>query len=392
MSKTVVVLGAGVAGLSVADELRRLLPEQDRIKLVDRSFDGTLGLSLLWVLRGWRTPDEVRVRPTAAALPGVELVTAAIESIDTTARAVRTDTAGEIGYDALVIALGADLDTGKVPGLAQALRSNAAGQFYTLDGAARLHAQLQTLEGGRVVVLVAGVPFKCPAAPYEAALLIADQLGDKHTSGAVRVEVFTPDPLPMPVAGAEVGNALVGMLESRSIGFHPGAVVTAVDPLARTLRFADGGNETFDLLAVVPPHTPTDAAVSAGLGQAGWIPVDPATLATTAPGVWAIGDATVLTLPNGKPLPKAAVFAKAEATVVAHDVARHLGYTAPEVTFTGDGACYVETGGHQAAKGAGNFLNPPAPAVTLHKPSREFHEEKAAEEREWIARWNTVTP
>ncbi|MGH3554952.1 MAG: NAD(P)/FAD-dependent oxidoreductase, partial [Mycobacterium sp.] len=83
MSKTVVVAGAGVGGLTVADRLRAVLPEHDRIVLVDPSFDGTLGLSLLWVLRGWRSPDEVRVRPTAAALPGGELITAAVESIDT---------------------------------------------------------------------------------------------------------------------------------------------------------------------------------------------------------------------------------------------------------------------------------------------------------------------
>ncbi|KAA1248275.1 NAD(P)/FAD-dependent oxidoreductase [Mycobacterium simiae] len=392
MNRTVVVAGAGVGGLSVADRLRAILPERDRIVLVDRSFDGTLGLSLLWVLRGWRNTDEVRVRPTAAALPGVEFVAATIESIDTAGRGVRTDIAGVIGYDALVIALGAELDTAKVPGLAEALASDVAGQFYTLDGAARLHDLVQDLKRGRVVVLVGGVPFKCPAAPFEAALLIADQLGDRHSSGAVWIDTFTPDPLPMPVAGPEVGKALVGMLESRGVGFHPGKTVTAVDAAARTLRFADGGSESFDLLAVVPPHAPTAAVVSTELALTGWIPVDPATLATTASGVWAIGDTTVLTLPNGKPLPKAAVFAKSEAEVVAYGVARHLGYEVPELAFTGEGACYVEVGGHEAAKGAGNFLNPPAPSVTLHEPSREFHEEKAAEEREWIARWNTVTP
>lgn len=106
MSKTVLILGAGVGGLTTADTLRQLLPPEDRIILVDRSFDGTLGLSLLWVLRGWRRPDDVRVRPTAASLPGVEMVTATVAHIDIAAQVVHTDNS-VIGYDALVIALGA---------------------------------------------------------------------------------------------------------------------------------------------------------------------------------------------------------------------------------------------------------------------------------------------
>jgi sulfide:quinone oxidoreductase len=387
MSKTVVVLGAGVGGVSTADALRRTLPDDDQVVLVDRSFDGVQGLSLLWVLRGWRQPDQVRVRPTAEALPGVELRTAAVDRIDIAARTVHTST-GPVGYEALVIALGADLNAQAIPGLQDALDCGVAGEFYTLDGAARLHQQIETIEQGRIAVLVAGLPFKCPAAPFEAAFLIACQLGDRHTSGTVQVNTYTPDPLPMPVAGPEVGKALVGMLDAKNIGFHPGKTVTGVAAAARTLMFADGTSEAFDLLAVVPPHVPSAAARSTGLGPNGWIPVDPRTLATSTAGVWALGDTTMLTLPNGKPLPKAAVFAEGEAEVVANGVARFLGYEAPEPFFTGDGACYVEVGGHQAAKGVGNFLDPPAPAVTLYEPSTALHDEKAAQEAAWLTRWN----
>lgn len=168
MSKTVLILGAGVGGLTTADTLRQLLPPEDRIILVDRSFDGTLGLSLLWVLRGWRRPDDVRVRPTAASLPGVEMVTATVAHIDIAAQVVHTDNS-VIGYDALVIALGAALNTDAVPGLSDALDADVAGQFYTLDGAAELRAKVEALEHGRIAVAIAGVPFKCPAAPFEAA-------------------------------------------------------------------------------------------------------------------------------------------------------------------------------------------------------------------------------
>lgn len=388
MSKTVLILGAGVGGLTTADTLRQLLPPEDRIILVDRSFDGTLGLSLLWVLRGWRRPDDVRVRPTAASLPGVEMVTATVAHIDIAAQVVHTDNS-VIGYDALVIALGAALNTDAVPGLSDALDADVAGQFYTLDGAAELRAKVEALEHGRIAVAIAGVPFKCPAAPFEAAFLIAAQLGDRYATGTVQIDTFTPDPLPMPVAGPEVGEALISMLKDHGVGFHPRKALARVDEAARTMHFGDGTSEPFDLLAVVPPHVPSAAARSAGLSESGWIPVDPRTLSTSADNVWAIGDATVLTLPNGKPLPKAAVFAEAQAAVVAHGVARHLGYDVAERHFTGTGACYVETGDHQAAKGDGDFFAPSPPSVTLYPPSREFHEEKVAQELAWLTRWKT---
>lgn len=284
MNKTVVVLGAGAGGLTAAADLRKVLPAEDRIVLVDRAFGGGPGLSLLWVLRGWRTAEQVTARPTAAALPGVEMVTAEIERIDIDARTVHCGPAGSIGYDALVIALGAGLDTAALPGLPQALETGVAGQFYTLEGAADLHTKIEAMAAGRVMVLVAAVPFKCPAAPFEAAFLIADQLGEKFAGGAVRVDAFAPDALPMPVAGPAVGNALVGMMDTKGIGFHGGRSATAIDPHACTVEFADGTTESFDLLAVVPPHAPVAAVRSSGLGPNGWIPVDPATMATRAPG------------------------------------------------------------------------------------------------------------
>lgn len=378
MTNTVVVLGAGAGGLTVAEALRERLPGTDRVLLVDRSFDGVLGLSLLWVMRGWRTPERVRVRPTPESLPGVEMIRATVERVDLDTRRVHTDS-GVLDCDALVVALGAELDAGAVPGLTEALDSGRAGEFYTLGGAAAMREKLTALRRGRLAVLVAGVPFKCPAAPFEGALLAADLLTETGVRDQVAVDVFTPDPLPMPVAGPAVGQALVGMLTQSGIGFHGQHTIESVSD--GELVFTGGVRERYDLLAVVPPHRPP-----AALG--GWLPVAPRTFATATAGVWAIGDASALILPNGKPLPKAAVFAEGAADVVANGVARHLGYEAPDPWFDGRGACYIELGDRISAKGEGDFLREPAPEVTLFDPSPLFHEEKADQEGNWLKRWN----
>src|SRR5699024_1051171 len=137
---------------------------------------------------------------------------------------------------------------------------------------------------------------------------------EKFTAGAVRVEVITAEPRPIPVAGPRVGAAVVDTLRRAGIGFTPDKAVTAVDADARTVTFAAGDAASSHLRAVAPPHPSPVAALPPALVDAsGWITVDPATLATAAPGVWAVGDNTVVPLANGKPLPKAAIFAEGAA-------------------------------------------------------------------------------
>jgi sulfide:quinone oxidoreductase len=387
MSRTVAVVGAGVGGLSAAARLRGLLPDGDKVVLVDRGFDGVLGLSLPWVLRGWRRADQVRVKPVPTALTGVEMITAEAKAVEPERRIVVTD-AGELRYDALILAPGAVLDPSAVPGLAEALRTGAAGEFYTLQGASMLHERLRAFDGGRIVVVVSGIPFKCPAAPYEGALLAADLLAETGAAQRARIDVYTPEPLPMPVAGPAVGESLRQILSQRGIGFHPKAAVDSIDAARRQVTWSGGGRGHFDLLIAVPPHRPPDVAANLGPGPAGWLPVDARTLTTGIDGVWAIGDATQLMLPSGKPLPKAAVFAEAEASVAADGVARYLGYDTQEPWFSGTGFCYIEVGGRRAAKGAGNFLTDPAPEISLYEPSEDFHQEKADQESAWLSRWN----
>lgn len=388
MPHTVAVLGAGAGGLAAAERLRAVLPAADRVLLVDRSFTGSLGLSALRVLRGWRTPAEVATRVRAEALPGIELVTGDVVGIDTDARAVRCRGDVTIGYDALLVALGAESDTAALPGLDAALGAGVAGQFYSPADAADLHRRVGELETGRVVVLIPPPPFKCPPAPYEAAFLIADQLGGRFGSGAVRVDVITAEPRPIPVAGRQVGDAVVGLLTAAGIGFSAEKVATAIDPEIRTISFADGRTEPFDLLAVVAPHRSAVAALLPGLVNAGgWIPVDPATLTTAVPGVWAVGDNTAVPLANGGALPKAAIFAEGAAAVAAERIAGYLGYQAPDVRYRGDGYCVMVLGNGLAAKVAGTFLAAPAPQVSLYGPTTGFFEEKTRLESEWLARW-----
>ncbi|MDN3028596.1 FAD/NAD(P)-binding oxidoreductase [Streptomyces sp. S.PB5] len=391
MRRNILVLGAGFGGLSTVRELQKHVSPDDKITLIDRSESQVQGLSLLWLLRGWRTLDQVQLVPTKDALGRAEHVLADVEQLDLGARQVRTSQ-GEFAYDALVLALGAELNTGAVPGLEEALAAGVAAHYYTPEAAVDAHAKLKAVASGKVVFLVSRIPFKCPAAPYEGAMLASDLLTETGVRDNVSVDVYTPEPQPMPVAGPVVGQGVVQMLESQKIGFHPGRQVEGVDAEAREVVFEGGERVSFDLLVFIPPHQAPAPVKAAELSPTGFVPVDANTLATMVEGVWALGDVASITLANGKPLPKAAVFAKGQAEAVAAGVARHLGYDqAPEPHFSGEGHCYLEIGGHLAAKGAGNFYHPDGPKIELSEPSEDLHRAKESEEQQWLAEWSTST-
>lgn len=378
--KVAVVLGGGIGGLAAANELRRLLGREHRVVLVERGREHLFASSFLWLMVGDRRREQVGRDLRSLLRPGVELVQAEIGQLDPERRTV---TAGgrELSYDALVIALGADLAPEAFPGYAE-----AAHDFFDRDGAARLADALRAFDSGRVVVAVTALPYKCPAAPYEAALLIEDVLRRRGVRGRSEVAVFTPEPQPMPVAGPVLGAAVSALLAGRQIALHTARPLTAVDPARRELVFADGARERFDLLAAVPPHrAPEVVRRSALANEKGWISVDAGTLQTRFPDTYAIGDVTTITLSNGKPLPKAGVFAHGEALVVAREIAaRFVG--AAGATFDGHGYCWVELGGGRAAFAEGDFYATPDPAIRLRAPNAAWHLGKVAFERSWMGR------
>jgi sulfide:quinone oxidoreductase len=382
----VIVLGAGIGGLSTVRALRQHLNGPDGITVIDRSSAHVQGLSLLWLLRGWRQLNDVVVDGIRGGIGDADLLQAEIKRIDLAERQVHTSH-GMLGYDALVLALGAELHVGGVPGLLDAVDAGVAVHYYTPGAALAAGTSLRRVRGGRVVFMVCGIPYRCPGAPYEGALLAADLLTETGARDHVDLRVYTPEPMPMPVAGPVVGSGLVSMLAGAGIGFHPGRHVERVDPDGCEIVFTDGERVQFDLLVFVPPHRPPDPVAELGLSAPGWIPVDAHTLATAIPGVWALGDNASITLVNGKPLPKAAVFAKGQAAAVASGVARHLGIDVPEVRYNGHGHCYLEVGGHQAARGEGDFYAAGGPVVTLAHPSVQLHQDKEREESDWLADW-----
>jgi sulfide:quinone oxidoreductase len=381
-NKTVLVLGGGVGGLVAANRLRKLLPSHQRVVLVDRERQHVFQPSLLWLASGDRAPHQIQRPLTELVRRGVEVRIGGIEEMDTATRVVNVD-GQEIAGDAIIVALGADLAQEMIPGLAE-----SGHNLYTLSGASAFYDAIQKFSGGRIVVLTATPAYKCPAAPYEAAMLVEAVLRRRGIREKVQMDLYAAEPGPMAVTGPKLSGQVRGVVESKGIRYHPEHQVTQVDAATRRLTFANGATAEFDLLLYVPPHRAPAVVRKAGLlAASGWVAADRRTFETRFAGIYAIGDVTGIPLAMGKPLPKAGVFAHKEAEVVADNIASMWAGRDERRAFDGVGECFVETGDGRAGFGAGNFYAEPTPQVAFHAPSRRWHWGKVLFERRWLKRW-----
>jgi sulfide:quinone oxidoreductase len=379
---TVVVLGGGTGGIVAARSLRRRLDPGDRVVVIDRSPDYVFAPSLLWVMTGARRQQQISTDRHRLRRRGVEVLDAEVHDIDLTHRRIKTSEA-EVAFDRLVIALGAELAPQALDGFAE-----TAHNLYTLDGALAAAEALRRFDGGRLAIVVSSLPYKCPAAPYETAFLAEALLRHRGVRRQTTIDLYTPEPAPMPTAGPALGAALAAMLAERGITFHPNHSVTHIDARAHELVSSDGGRAGFDLLLGVPTHRAPTFLAGTGLpAPNGFLPVDPATLATTEEGVYALGDVTTIPVGGGKFLPKAGVFAEAQAKVIARNLAAELTGKPSTARFDGEGACFVELGDGRAAFATGDFYAPDGPAVHLRGPGRQWHLAKVAFEQYWMRRW-----
>lgn len=383
--KTILILGGGIGGLVAANELRQHLPREHRIVLIEKNAQHAFAPSFLWLMTGDRQPAQITREVRQLVRPGVDVVIDAARGIELAGQRVEAG-AQTLNYDYLVVALGAELAPQAIPGL-----SESAHTFYTLEGAAKLRDALQTFSGKQVAIVV-NAPYKCPGAPHEGAMLIADVFRRRGIGDKVQVHLFTPEPQPMPVAGPALGDALKEMLAEKNVVFHPLHKLTAVNPAARELAFDGKESFRYDLLVAIPPHRGPQLAREAGLAnEAGWIPVDRATLATKYENVYALGDVTAISIPGRwKPdvplmLPKAGVFAHAQARVVARRIAAEISGARIQETFCGDGYCMLEAGEDLAGFAFGDFFAEPSPQVELRRLGRTWHWGKVLFEQWWLA-------
>jgi sulfide:quinone oxidoreductase len=368
----VVVLGGGVGGTLVANLISRKLRDEidtgnAMVTVVDESGSHVYQPGFMYIAMGGERAERLR-RPERSLLDQrVELIVDRAVAIDEADQVVRLAGGRDIAYDQLVIATGSRIVPGEIEHF-----DTQAHHFYSAEAAGKLRRALDVFAGGRVVIGIAGMPYKCPPAPLEVAFLIESELRDRGLRD--QCEVHFCSPIGRAFSIETVSDMATPILEGKGIELHTFFNVETIDPARQVVQSLEGEELPYDLLVLVPPHKGAQVLIDSGLAPApgGWLPTDPQTLAVGGrPNVFALGDATDL------PLSKAGSTAHFEAPVVAERVAALVQCRKPSAhdgIYTGRVMCFFEVGDGKGTLLRFDYTHPPMPG----KPNRLWHLGKIA--------------
>jgi len=372
----VLVLGGGFGGVQAAIEARASLDSSHEVTIIDKNRVPHLcGMNPLLIV-GERDTDKTGRSLGRLANRGINFVEANIDLIDTASQQVATSE-GTFDYDYLVVALGAAYDWDAVPG------ARNAYSFYDFDYARQLRRRLSRLKRGKIVIAAAKPPYKCPPAPFETAMMINWWARRKGIRKDIELSVYIPEPGPLGVAGKEASMRVRSALDQRGIELVTGAGVTEVSANGREASFADGSSTSANIIATIPVHKIPDIVAASGIANGKpWVPVNKATLETSASNIFAIGDVNVV--PSGDfAIPKAGVFAAAQGTKVGEIIASRINDSHEPDPYDGVGFCFMAYSGGRSATVGGEFLADGGPQTVLSEPTVSGMKAKERFERDW---------
>jgi sulfide:quinone oxidoreductase len=376
----IVVLGGGVGGTLAANLVARRLKAEIRrgdatVTVIDDSGEHIYQPGYMYIAMGNERPERLK-RPERSLLDReVELVVGRAVEIDVAGRRVVLEGGQELGYEQLVLATGSRI----VPEEIEHFETEAH-HFYGPDAAQRLRDALNAFDGGRIVIGIAGMPYKCPPAPLEVAFLMEHELRQRGLRE--RSELHYCSPIGRAFTIESVSEMATPILAEKGIELHTFFNVETIDPERRVIGSLEGEELPYDLLVLVPPHRGAQVVIDAGLAPpSGWLPTDPHTLLVKGhENVYAIGDATDL------PLSKAGSTAHFEAPVVAERLAAAVQGREPKgkhASYEGKVMCFFEVGDGKGTLLQFDYEHPPRPP----KPNRLWHLGKIVFNKTY---WHTV--
>ncbi len=372
---SVLILGAGSAGITVAARLRRQGVED--IAILDPA--EVHHYQPLWTLiGGGRAPAEESMRSMAGLIPkGVDWVREAAVDVDPENRAVTTASGATLTYDQLVVCPGIQLDWDRIPGMAESLNTTGVSSNYRYDLTTKTWGAIEQLRSGTAVFTMPSGPIKCAGAPQKIAYLAADYWRQQGVLDDIRVVLVLPTPgmFGVPVFAQELERVAKGY----GMEVRLSSEAVEIDPTGRQVVVADNANSTkesigYDFMHVVPPQSAPDWLKATPLADpenpAGYVEVDKHTLQHTRfPEVFALGDA------GSTPNSKTGAAIRKQAPVAADNIVAAAAGKPLEASYDGYASCPLTTARNKMLLAEFDYTMQPAPSfpvIDLTKERRDM--------------------
>jgi sulfide:quinone oxidoreductase len=338
---SIVIVGGGTAGITVAARLQNADPTLD-VAIVEPST--THYYQPLWTLvGGGQFSREVTARPEADYIPpGATWIRDYVEGFAPERDSVILRGGGELHYDQLVVCAGIQLDWGAIEGLAGALGSHGLCSNYSYETVAYTWECISNLRGGRALFTAPAKAIKCGGAPQKIMWLAEENFRKRGIRAATEVTYAIAGPRIFGVA--KYRRTLERLVVERKIVTHYDHELIAVDPEHKRARFRRTDGEMveldYELLHVTPPQSAPDFIKRSPLADRdGWVDVDKYTTQHTRfPNVFSLGDCSSL------PCSKTGAAVRKQAPVMVANLLAARAQQPLEARYDGYSSCPIITG------------------------------------------------
>jgi sulfide:quinone oxidoreductase len=337
--KKLLILGAGTAGTMMANRLRTKLSAKNwNIDIVDQCPKHYYQPGFLFMPFGIYSEKDV-IKPKQKFIPsGVRYVEAEIDRVDAENNRVLFQRGEHIDYDLLIIATGVKTAPDQTEGMLGNDWRKRVFDFYTFEGASKLHDALRDWKGGRLVVHISEMPIKCPVAPLEFSFLADWWLTEHGLRDRTEIIYVTPlsSAFTKPIASKVLGH----LLEQKRINVVTDFDIARVDNDAHKIVSWDDKEVGYDLLITVPTNMGDRAIERSGIGdELNLVPTNRHTLQSKQHrNIFVLGDATDLTSS------KAGSVAHFQSEVLAENILHYIKDEPLESQFDGHANCFIESG------------------------------------------------
>ncbi len=362
----VVVIGAGIGGMTVAYDLRaELNKKQHQVTVISDKDIFEFTPSNPWVAVGWRKRKGTTIDiKKSLSKKGIELIASPVTKIDAASNSLKVENGQSVSYDYLVITTGPTLAFDEVPGLGP--HDGHTQSVCTLTHAESSFENFEALSKDPGPVIVGAVQgASCFGPAYEYAFILESELRKRKQRDKVPMTFVTSEPYigHLGLGGVEDSKSLLeSALRKRHIKWITNAKTSRVED---GKMYVDEHNDAGEVIRqlelpfkhamMLPAFKGVDpvAEVEGLCNPRGFVLIDDKQRNPKYPNIYSAGVCVAIPPVEQTPIPtgtpKTGYMIESMVTAIVHNIAAELAGKEPDETATWSAICLADMGDTGAA-------------------------------------------